>query len=91
MARGDGETADIEVELCGRLADGLGPRVVLALPHAGVDVAALLALAGRQDAALEAQIAAGRVRACVNDTIVGSEGRVLPTDRVALFPPVSGG
>jgi molybdopterin synthase sulfur carrier subunit len=32
-----------------------------------------------------------RIRACINETIVANDAMVRPGDRVALFPPVSGG
>jgi len=84
-------SATLEIELCGKLADVAGPRLALAIAERGCDAAGLLDRVARDCPALADSISRGRVRVCVNDTIVGNEAPVRAGDRVALFPPVSGG
>ena len=83
--------ATLNVELCGKLADMVGDKIELPIPGAGCTVAALLAAVATNHAELAAEIGTGRVKACVNEVIVTSDVHVMPTDEVALFPPVSGG
>lgn len=83
--------ATLAVELCGRLADGQGPVASVDIPHEGCSAATLLALASGDHPVLSLLVAEGRVKVCVNEAIVAVDARVHPGDRVALFPPVSGG
>lgn len=79
------------IELCGRLADGCGPFVDLLLPADGVPVTEMISILRGRFPALQSALSKGRIRACVNETIVPDEAFVRPDDLVALFPPVSGG
>ena len=81
----------IEVELCGKLADLAGRSVSLSIPGEGCTAAALLARATESCPVLCPMLTEGRVRVCVNETVVSDGAAVSPEDRVALFPPVSGG
>lgn len=81
----------LNVELCGRLADACGRMVEVDLPTEEVPVSALLSALALAYPALISSIASGRVRACVNEALVGPDSLVRAGDQVALFPPVSGG
>jgi molybdopterin synthase sulfur carrier subunit len=81
----------LEVELCGRLADGGDRFLRVAIPAAGCPAQDLLENVAANSPALAELLAAGRIKACVNDAIVAGDHRVAPGDVVALFPPVSGG
>ena len=83
--------ATLKVELCGKLADGLGDTVSLSIPADGCCASDLLELAVQQHPGLARHLSGGRVKLCVNETIVGGDAQILPQDDVALFPPVSGG
>ncbi len=88
----EGETvATIEVELCGKLAGLHGALATVAIPRDGGTAAALLARVAQHYPDLAHLIASGRVRVCVNETLISTDGSIAPGDRVALFPPVSGG
>jgi len=84
-------TAILRIELCGRLADSCGREVELDIPERGLPVATLMAALGDAYPALGGALGRGRIRACVNETIVPAAMVVRAGDRVALFPPVSGG
>jgi molybdopterin synthase sulfur carrier subunit len=79
------------VELCGRLADSCGRVVDVELGQSETPVRDLFAALGEAYPALAPSIANGRVRACVNEALVGLDSLVRAGDEVALFPPVSGG
>lgn len=81
----------VTVELCGRLADAGDPFVSVAIPAAGCTAAELLACVAQDCPALKDDIDLGRVKVCITDAVVSAEARLLPHDRIALFPPVSGG
>jgi sulfur-carrier protein len=81
----------IEVELCGKLADLGGRSISLSIPSEGCTAAMLLARAAESCPVLSPMIAQGRIRVCANETVVSGSAAVSPGDRVALFPPVSGG
>lgn len=83
--------ARLVLELCGRFADPLGPRVELRMEDGGCTAAELVALAASQHPALAPLLGASRVHVCVNEAIVPASAPVHKGDRVALFPPVSGG
>ncbi len=81
----------LNVELCGRLADACGRMVELDLPEKEMPLSALFAALAAAYPALAPSIAIGRVRACINEALVGPDSLVRAGDEVALFPPVSGG
>lgn len=83
--------ARLNVELCGRLADACGRMVDVDLPVEEVPVSDLFAALAAAYPALAPSFASGRVRACVNEALVGPDSPVRAGDQVALFPPVSGG
>ena len=91
MTPAEEASVTLEVELCGRLADGIGPVVPVEMPPTGCSAGAFLDHVRQQHPSLAPHVAAGRVRLCVNETVVGGDAPVLPRDVVALFPPVSGG
>lgn len=91
MAENGTAAVTIAVEMCGMLADLCGRHVPLSIPAEGCTASILLARAAEIDPALSQMVAEGRVRVCVNDTLVFGGTTVSPRDRVALFPPVSGG
>ena len=84
-------TARLNVELCGRLADACGRMVELDLPEEEVPVSVMFTALAAAYPSLAPSIASGRVRACVNEALVGPDSLVRASDEVALFPPVSGG
>ncbi|RYM10727.1 MoaD/ThiS family protein [Sphingobium cupriresistens] len=83
--------ARLDIELCGRLADACGPVLGLAVPENGLPVTAMLDDLASAYPALGEALRRIRIRACINETIVANDAMVRPGDRVALFPPVSGG
>ncbi len=83
--------AQLDIELCGRLADACGPVLGLAVPENGMQVTAMLDDLASAYPALGEALRSIRIRACINETIVANDAMVRPGDRVALFPPVSGG
>ncbi|MCB2015135.1 MAG: MoaD/ThiS family protein [Novosphingobium sp.] len=82
---------EVQIELCGRLADQLGRQISAVVPDRGLAVEGLLATLSTTFPPLEVPIASGRIKVCVNDEIVSQDYVVQPQDEVALFPPVSGG
>lgn len=83
--------AQLDIELCGRLADACGPVLGLGVPENGLPVTAMLDDLASAYPALGEALRRIRIRACINETIVANDAMVRPGDRVALFPPVSGG
>lgn len=83
--------AQLDIELCGRLADACGAVLGLAVPENGLPVTAMLDDLASAYPALGEALRRIRIRACINETIVANDAMVRPGDRVALFPPVSGG
>lgn len=81
----------LSVELCGQLADLQGRMIGLSLPEGGMTVGAMMAEIAATYPSLQVALASDRIRACVNDSIVAATDAVAVGDRVALFPPVSGG
>jgi molybdopterin synthase sulfur carrier subunit len=81
----------ITVELCGRLAEPCGRSVSIGIPAQGLSVPELVARLVQCFPALLPALERGRIRACINETIVFDQAMVRPGDLVALFPPVSGG
>ncbi|MCT2558966.1 MoaD/ThiS family protein [Tsuneonella sp. YG55] len=91
MARHGPEAATIEVELCGKLAELHGRLLALSVPGEGCTAGIVLARAAEAVDGLAPMVAEGRVRVCINEVVVSDGAAVGPGDRVALFPPVSGG
>nr|WP_294848177.1 MoaD/ThiS family protein [uncultured Sphingomonas sp.] len=81
----------LHVELCGQFADLHGRVIAVALPKGGMTVGTMMSQIAADYPSLQAALVSGRVRACVNDSIVAASDAVTVGDRVALFPPVSGG
>lgn len=82
---------ELQIELCGRLADNVGRHISVACPEAGFAVEQMFASLIAEYPPLAQPLASGRIKACVNDVIVSPDHLVRPQDLVALFPPVSGG
>lgn len=81
----------IIVELCGKLADHAGNECRVAISSEGLSVAALKRAVAEKIPALGEALLSPRTKACVNDVIASDSATIMPEDRVALFPPVSGG
>ncbi|MEQ1726614.1 MAG: MoaD/ThiS family protein [Sphingopyxis sp.] len=79
------------IELCGRLADGVGGAVMLELDAAACSIAELRTTLADIYPALAADMASARVRACVDEAIVPDAATVTAGQVIAFFPPVSGG
>ena len=84
------DRAAMVIELCGRLADPLGPELVID-GGAGCTAGELIARIIAAAPPLAPLLAAGRVRVCVNEVVVPADHRIAAGDLIALFPPVSGG
>jgi sulfur-carrier protein len=83
--------AMLQVELCGRLADLAGDVVDVEVPNAGISITDLrAALAAAQPALIDA-LHDPKVRACVDEILVGDGAMVRAGQVVAFFPPLSGG
>jgi molybdopterin converting factor small subunit len=82
---------NIEIEMCGRLADLTSRSLLLAFPDDGLNAGALLERVVGEFPQLGTMVASGRVKLCVNEALVACDFRVRAGDRVALLPPVSGG
>ncbi|MBY4636511.1 MoaD/ThiS family protein [Sphingopyxis sp. XHP0097] len=82
---------NVSIELCGRLAEPCGRVLSIGIPNGGLSVPEMVARLVQYYPDLLPALARGRIRACVNETIVPDRSRVRPGDQVALFPPVSGG
>ena len=83
--------AGISLELCGRLAELAGRTLSVDIPAEGCRADELLARVAQQAPLIAAFVSEGRVRVCIDETIVDDSALVRPGDHVALFPPVSGG
>lgn len=79
------------IELCGRLADPVGPVLMLELDAPSYTIAQLRAALARAHPSLAADMANARVRACVDEAIVPDGALVEAGQVIAFFPPVSGG
>lgn len=81
----------ITVEMCGRLADPIGPVLTID-DSAGVHcIAELREWVARNHPVLAADILSARVHACIGDAIVPDSQPVGDGVTVAFFPPLSGG
>jgi molybdopterin converting factor small subunit len=74
----------------GKLRDSLGDERELAA-EPGETVAALRRRLADLHPAAAGDLMSPRLRACVDDTIVGDDFVVAGHDRVELLPPLSGG
>lgn len=81
----------LTIELCGKLADMSAREIKVSIPPAGVTIVELRRKVASAYPALAQLISSPRVRVCVNDAIVDDDDRTRIGDRVAFFPPVSGG
>ena len=81
----------IDIDLYGRLADAAGRRVRLFATNEPLSIMDLRHQLASAYPELAAYIVSNRVRACVNDRIVGDDYQLSSNDRIAFFPPVSGG
>jgi molybdopterin synthase sulfur carrier subunit len=80
----------ITIDLCGRLADPLGPNVTL---HLGTPatVATILTRLAVTYPALNEVMRATRIHMAIDEQLTGEDAIIAPGQRLALFPPVSGG
>ena len=81
----------IIIELCGKLADFAGAECALSIPFEGMSITAVKRAVAMQIPALSDDMASPRTKACVNDAMVADSIIIRAGDRIALFPPVSGG
>jgi sulfur-carrier protein len=80
----------VTVDLCGRLADGVGTEIAWPLP-APASVAAIRGALADRFPSLAIAFASMRVHAALDEVLVDDAAMVNPGQRLALFPPVSGG
>jgi sulfur-carrier protein len=80
----------VVIDLCGRLADAAGPELSLPLTAPSTVAAVRDALSAAYPA-LAAAFAAMPVRAALDEVLVDDDAKIAPGQRLALFPPVSGG
>ena len=80
----------MRISLYGKLGEVIGREISLA-EIAGRTVAHVRRTLAEQHPRLAADLLSPRVRACVNDAIVGDDHVIQSADDVALLPPVSGG
>lgn len=81
----------ITVDLCGRLADPVGPVLCVDDAAAVHCIADLRDWVARTHPALAADMLSARVHACVDNEIVADSHVVGDGMTVAFFPPLSGG
>ncbi len=74
----------------GRLADAIAPALEMQAP-AGCSVAELRQRLASEYPDAGETLASRRSRACVGDSIVGEDYRVVAGDELEFLPPVSGG
>jgi molybdopterin converting factor small subunit len=80
----------LKITLYGKLGEALGREIAIAETDVRSISQVRRVLADRHPD-LASDFLSVRVRACVNDAIVGDEHAIEPGDTVALLPPVSGG
>ena len=80
----------IIIDLCGRLADPIGPSLTMVL-GVPTPVVAVLTLLAADYPALAVVLADTRVHIAVDEVLASPEALIAPGQRLALFPPVSGG
>ncbi|MEQ1687639.1 MAG: MoaD/ThiS family protein [Sphingopyxis sp.] len=83
--------ASYTIELCGRLAQGAGAVVTLEHDAASCSIAQLRSALAAAHPALATDMTNARVRACVDEVIVGDDATIAAGQVIAFFPPVSGG
>ena len=77
--------------MCGRLADADGPLVAVALGGEAASIGDLKRALAQCYPALGEEMMQRRIAACVDDAIVPDSHVVRMGQRIALFPPLSGG
>lgn len=83
---------NVKVLYFASLREALGLSVEeLGLPHGVETIGALRAHLAARGEAWEALAEGRKVRAAVNQRMVGADGAVGAGDEVAFFPPVTGG
>lgn len=80
----------IMVDLCGRLADAVGASLSLPV-DAPVPVADILSRLAAEHPALGVALAQTRVHIAIDEALAPLDALIAPGQRLALFPPVSGG
>lgn len=81
----------VTISLYGKLSETIGREVQFSCEPAPATIAELRRALAAQYPGTSADLLSPRLRACVNDLLVGDEHVVAPGDAVALLPPVSGG
>jgi molybdopterin converting factor small subunit len=80
----------LKITLYGKLGEAVGREIAFDdMP--GRTVAHLRRTLAERHPALAADLLSPRVRACVNDALVGEDWVLSRGDELALLPPVSGG
>ncbi len=85
-----GMTDHIIIDLCGRLADAAGPNLIMLL-SGPTPVAEVLAMLAAEYPALGAALAATTSHIAIDEIMAADTAMIAPGQRLALFPPVSGG
>lgn len=80
----------MKITLYGKLGEAIGREISLG-ELAGWTVWQVRRTLAEQHPGLASDLLSPRVRACVNDSIVGEDRVIGPGDELALLPPVSGG
>lgn len=83
-------TGLITIDLCGRLAEPMGP-VVTAACAAPMAVKAVLAQIAEQSPALAEALARAPILVAIDEQLAALDNVIAPGQRLAVFPPVSGG
>lgn len=81
----------ITVEMCGRLADVVGPVITISDDAPVYCVADLRDWLARHHPAVAADMHSPRVHACVDNAIVPDSQVIGDGMTIAFFPPLSGG
>jgi molybdopterin synthase sulfur carrier subunit len=81
----------MKVQFFGRLGERIGRETSLELPAGVRTVAALRAALAAAHPGARAELLSPRIRACVDDVIVGDDAPIRADSEVAFFPPLSGG
>jgi sulfur-carrier protein len=86
-----GKVADsIIVDLCGRFADAVGPSLIFPLA-APTPVADIIAHLAAQHPPLGDALGATHAHIAIDEQLAAPAAIIAPGQRLALFPPVSGG
>ena len=81
----------MKIGFFGKLGDTIGREVVLDPSVAGCTIGELRTLLAGQYPHASAELVGSRLRACVNDQVVGEDFRIEAEAEVEFFPPLSGG